>query len=276
LPCPQFALEADGRGYRASSLDDVTLASAFLSPGGGGGHNSGGANGSRGPRRGLPHAVHLRFRAVQGVDKVLSLLDYSNVRCEADLSVAGDQMLEAAKQGTGNLSLQQLNLLEDWVEAVQADAQAAQWHEHRRRSDDASQRERLLLDPWRAAEEEARLQARVGAAVGEAIRGSGRGRPDGGGLGVGHGSGNGSIVPFDPEQQRRAKAKAALAMYHLSMKKRHYKGLRPSKDVLVPPTYWGSHSTSRGLLELEPFGGSPASARHERPLDLDGTPGSRF
>jgi len=266
----QFALEEDGHGgYRASSLEDVTLASSVLGASSarvsGGNHQHHDSNHVR-----LRQAVHSRFRAVQGVDQVMALLHQADVRCEADLVVAGDQVFEAAKKGSGNLSLKQLNLLEDWVESVKADAQEAQWREQYRRANHrkynqsssntaaaaAASSDDLLFDPWRAAQEEAALQAVVGDAVGEAIRNSGRGA-----RGSSSDSKGSDAHAFDLERRERAKSKAALAMYQLSMKKRHYKGLRPSTDVLVPPTYWNnSHSRSTGVQEFELLEGNPGSS----------------
>ena len=68
----------------------------------------------------------------------------------------------------------------------------------------------------------------------------------------------------DPERLRRAKARAALAMYHLSMKKRHFKGLRPSQDVLVPP---GWAPADPGPVDLDP---TDPAALHPPPSDGGG------
>ena len=272
LPFQQFALDEDGRGnYRASSLEDVTLASNLL--GASSTRVSGGSHHHSSNHLSLRQTVHSKFRAVQCVDQVMALLQEANVHCEDGLVLAGDQVFEAAKQGHGNLSLKQLNLLEDWVESVKADAQEAQWREQYRRANRhkyhksssnanataaaATSCDDLLFDPWRAAQEEAALQAVVGDAVGEAIRNSGRGTRGS----SGNDSRSSDAQAFDPERRERAKSKAALAMYQLSMKKRHYKGLRPSTDILVPPTYWNSgRSRSTGANEFELLENNPGSS----------------
>jgi len=135
---------------------------------------------------------------------VLQLLEYQMVEHEDDLGYVGETVKESAKT-RGTLNLAQINCLEEWVSAVQRRMQGGP-----RSSQD------ILYDPVAAKAEEDSLNARVGLAVSEAAAATG-----------------------DPETQRKAKAKAALAMYRLSMKKRHFKGLRPEEDVLVPPAPWG-------------------------------------
>ena len=88
----------------------------------------------------------------------------------------------------------QVNLLEAWVEAVRRRARGG-----RLSSSD------LLVDPsCRAKQTHGEdLQRQLGLAVSEAC------------------------TSADPEVRRRAKAKASMAMYQLSQKRRHFKGNRP-------------------------------------------------
>jgi len=170
-----------------------------------------GPGGARTKGATLQQLVARRFKVVEGQGSVLAVLGHHAVEHEDDLGYAGPAVLATAK-GSGALNLAQVNVLEDWVEAVQ-----------RRMRDGRRSFHDILLDPAAAKAEEDALAEQLGVAVKDALLNK----------------------DLDPEATRKAKTKAALAMYHLSIKKRHFKGLRPDTDVLLPPT-WGDRRSVSG------------------------------